>query len=284
MSTSSFRPELWEAQIEVGVEANLIFAQAGVIDRDYEGLIQNQGDTVIINELSDVTVQDYDDSAGFATIDELVTADQSLVINQSKGFNFKVKDIEKLQAAGELQTKASMRAAYNLAKTADNYVSSLYVDATPHATELGSTGTPKTISAASDAYEYLVDMGTVLSDTETPEEGRWVAVSPAFYGWLQKDDRFVASGALGADARLLNGQIGEAAGFAILKTTQCPIDGSGDTKIIAGHSMAWNYAEQINKVETFRDPSFFADRIRGLHLYGAKVTRPDHLAVLTVTL
>ena len=34
-------------------------------------------------------------------------------------------------------------------------------------------------------------------------------------------------------------------------------------------------AEQINKTETYRDPDSFADIVRGMHLYGRKILRPE---------
>jgi hypothetical protein len=47
--------------------------------------------------------------------------------------------------------------------------------------------------------------------------------------------------------------------------------------IVAGHSSAVATAEQINKTETYRDPDSFADIVRGMHLYGRKVLRPEAL-------
>ena len=45
--------------------------------------------------------------------------------------------------------------------------------------------------------------------------------------------------------------------------------------IVGGHSSAIATAEQINKTETYRDPDSFADIVRGMHLYGRKILRPE---------
>ena len=45
--------------------------------------------------------------------------------------------------------------------------------------------------------------------------------------------------------------------------------------IVAGHDSAVATAEQINKTETYRDPDSFADIVRGMHLYGRKILRPE---------
>lgn len=47
--------------------------------------------------------------------------------------------------------------------------------------------------------------------------------------------------------------------------------------VVGGHSSAVATAEQINKTETYRDPDSFADVVRGMHLYGRKILRPEAL-------
>ena len=47
--------------------------------------------------------------------------------------------------------------------------------------------------------------------------------------------------------------------------------------IIAGHDSAVATASQIEKVETYRDNDSFADVVRGLHMYGRKLLRPEAL-------
>jgi hypothetical protein len=56
----------------------------------------------------------------------------------------------------------------------------------------------------------------------------------------------------------------------------------GGQLAIAGSSIATSYAEQISKVEAFRPEKRFADALKGLHLYGAKVVRPTALVVASV--
>lgn len=56
----------------------------------------------------------------------------------------------------------------------------------------------------------------------------------------------------------------------------------GGQLAIAGSSIATSYAEQISKVEAFRPEKRFADALKGLHLYGSKVARPEALAIASV--
>src|SRR5206468_11232611 len=97
---------------------------------------------------------------------------------------------------------------------------------------------------------------------------------------LLKDDRFVRSGTPVGDRRLANGEVGEAAGFTILRSNNVPDDSGAKYKIIAGHAMATTYVEQILDVQTYKPEKRFGDAVKGLHVYGAKVVRGDNLAEL----
>jgi hypothetical protein len=48
-------------------------------------------------------------------------------------------------------------------------------------------------------------------------------------------------------------------------------------KILAGHISSTATAQTIISTEVLRDPSSFGDIVRGLHVYGAKVLRPEAL-------
>src|SRR5690606_19441138 len=151
--------------------------------------------------------------------------------------------------------------------TADQYVAGLMGAAT-------TPGAEVTISNADEAYDLLVDLAVELDENNVPSEGRFVVVTPAFHGHLLKDNRFVATGDAAAASTRANGVVGSAAGFTVRKSNNAP-DGSTTGKlIIAGYDGATTYAEQISSVEAFRMEKRFADGVKGLHLYGAKVVRP----------
>jgi hypothetical protein len=56
----------------------------------------------------------------------------------------------------------------------------------------------------------------------------------------------------------------------------------GGQVAVAGSTIGTSYAEQINQVEAFRMEKRFADGLKGLHLYGGKVVRPEALVVASV--
>ena len=52
--------------------------------------------------------------------------------------------------------------------------------------------------------------------------------------------------------------------------------------LIAGTNDAISFAEQVAKTEAYRPESKFADAMKGLCVYGAKLIRPDNLAVAII--
>jgi hypothetical protein len=78
-------------------------------------------------------------------------------------------------------------------------------------------------------------------------------------------------------------------GFKVYMSNNLPAKGNGATGatatgsthfgvICAGHSSSVATAEQINKTESYRDPDSFADIVRGMHLYGRKILKPEALS------
>jgi hypothetical protein len=65
----------------------------------------------------------------------------------------------------------------------------------------------------------------------------------------------------------------------LLVSNNVPATGTptDDYHITAGVEQAIGYAEQIVNVEGLRLEGSFADGVRGLHLYGAKVLQPEML-------
>jgi hypothetical protein len=175
--------------------------------------------------------------------------------------------------------EAMGEAAYALADQADTYIAGLHTDAIS-ANRIGSDGSPKTdLGTAGKAYEYLVDLGTLLDEANVPTAGRWAIVPPWYEGALLKDERFVSFGTVVNVGNLRNGMIGRAAGFDILKSNN--VTKTGTTfRIMAGTSMAISMADQIVETEAYRPEKRFGDAVKGLHVWGVKVIRPEALAVL----
>lgn len=278
MTLDNFIPEIWSAKLLESLHKNLVYAQPAVSNSDYEGDISGLGDTVRITSIGAVTVRDYTKDSDIDAPEALDDAQATLLIDQGKYFNFAIDDVDKAQQKPKVMSAAMSDASYALADTADQYVAALYSEA---GVEYGSQGSPKVPSAVagSTMFDYLIDLGILLSEAGCPKPGRYVVLPSWAIGRLATDDKFASVAASGSDEALRNGFVGRAAGFDILESLNVPVD-TAVYKVLAGTSQGITYAEQIRKVEAYRPERRFSDAVKGLHLYGAKVVRPYCLGVL----
>lgn len=297
MSLDLFIPELWGARLLEALRKELVYAQAGIINRDYQGEFNQAGDTVRLHSIGDPTIFDYTKNVDMPTAETLSDAEKTLTITQSKAFNFQVDDVDQAQTLPKVMDGAMGRAAYRLTDIADQYLAAIMLAGASSANAIGTDASPivapGTTPGATGAYEQLVDLSVKLNEASVPRNGRFVVVPPWYEGVLRKDDRFIANDAASRDAGqpMLNGSIGRAAGFDILVSNNIPTNvapgGAANTevrsRIIAGHPIATTFADTISKVEAYRPERRFADAVKGLHVYGAGVTEPAALAVLTTT-
>lgn len=277
MAITNFIPEVWSAAILEALRAKLVFPS--LCNRDYEGDIREAGDTVHITGYNDVTVHEYVRGKAI-TVDDVTDKEAAVLkIDKSDYFAFKVNDLDKAQAKADLTGKFTNSAAYNMMKNVENYISNLMDTAVSTPAKTVDVGTP------ADAYLAVVEAGRKLDVQNVPDEGRWLVVSPDFYALLLQDSRFIEGTEAGHNT-LLNGVVGQVRGFTVVKSNNVPRkSASPDTQsILAGTNAAVTFAQQVSKVEAMRMQTDFADMVRGLDLYGAKVIRPECLTKITLNL
>lgn len=277
MAISTFVPTIWEARLLAHLDKALVYGN--LANRDYQGNITAFGDTVKINQIGDVSVRDYTKGTAI-TVDDVDGTPTELHIDQQKYFAFHVDDVDAAQANVNLVDGAMARASYALRDVIDQYIAGFHKDA---GVKIGSSTTPISITSADAAYGNLVDLKSALDDQNVPSEGRWVVVPSWFYGYMLKDNRFVAAGTQATDSVLANGFIGSAAGFRIYQSNNVPNTSGDKYKILAGTNTAISFAQQILRTEALREATSFSDLVRGLCVYGATVVQPNGLAVLTAS-
>ena len=273
MSVATFIPEVWAAELRTAYEKALVYGN--LVNRDYEGAISQAGDTVHIGHIGDPTVANYTKGTTQVVPQELTTTDTTLVVTQAKYFAFKVDDVDRRQAAGNLLTVGMRRAAYRLKDAADAYIASMYT-----AVDAGNVTDVVNVTTGDAAYEALVNLGVILDEDNVPSDGRWVVCPPWFTALLATSKYATNPAFAGASAAIQSGAVGELAGFRVFKSNNVPVLSGSTYAVMAGTSDAIAFADQLNNVEALRMQNEFADMVRGLHLYGAKVIEPTGLAVL----
>ncbi|MCZ4605368.1 P22 coat protein - protein 5 domain protein [Streptomyces sp. Lzd4kr] len=281
MAINNFKPQIWSARLLIAWRKALVYGGPMVVNRDYEGDIAEAGDVVKITSISDPTISDYVPNSTVITPEELTDAQRNLVIDQSKYWAFKVDDVDKRQAKGSVMPEAMSRAAYRLRDVADQYIAGLYTGVAS-GNNLGTI--PVVAATPTDAYDdVLVPLKVTLDEGDVPTEGRYCVIPPWFHGRLLRDDRFISADKAGTTEALRNGFVGRASGFDIMLSNNCPNPTGDDFVVQAGVNAAISFAEQINKTEAYRPESSFSDAVKGLALYGAKLVRPDGIAIATAS-
>ena len=297
MSINAFKPEIWAKSILGGLQKNLVFGGPMVVNDDYEGEIDGPGAVVHITQFADPTISSYSPGTPL-TYQALSDAGQDLVIDQSKSFSFQVDDIDKRQAAGDMQGYMKERAGYKFADVADLFLAGLYTGvSTANVVKNGGSSslasgnylTPAIYSSTHPADFYqqvLLPLKVKLNEANVPLQGRYCIVPAWAEGLLEQTQAFIATTDASGNASqpFQNGVIGRAAGMTILVSNNCVQydTNNGAYAVQAGHRMAITYGEQISEVEALRLQAYFSDAVRGLHLYGAKLVRPDCIAVAGV--
>lgn len=261
----------------VAVRKTLVYGD--VVNTDYEGDIATQGDSVKIISVGRPTVRKY--TGADITFEEISTADQTLRITEADYVALVIDDVDKRQAVPGLMEQAANESAYALRVEADRFIASKYTEVAA-ANNIGTV----TVTTADAARDLMTDLMVTLDNADVSPDGRFAVVPPWFHGLLTDVKEFIAlpTGTAGSDA-LLNGRVGRLKNFDIRMATNTPNPTGDDNVIMAGTRAAISFATQIplDSVEFLRPEKLFKDAMKCLHLYGAKVVRPDHLAVATVS-
>ena len=137
--------------------------------------------------------------------------------------------------------------------------------------------------------QIVARMARLLDQQNVDTNNRWLVVDPVFCEVLKDEGSRLLNGDFGGSG-LQNGLIlNNVHGFKVYMSNNLPSVGTGPSTtggtnasnygvIVAGHMSSVASAEQINKTETYRDPDSFADIVRGMHLYGRKILRPEAIS------
>jgi len=273
MSLENFIPKIWSGRLLKELDEKHVFVD--LCNREYEGDIGDVGDTVQINSIGDITVNDYTKNSTSISPEQLSDASTIMEVDQSKYFAFEVDDIDQAQQKPQVMQRAMDKAALSLADTADSYIAGLYSGA-------GISPTEEDWSGTIDLQGAVKKIKQNLWENDVPSNADiWWVVNPEIYHMGLQD---VVSDLSDNVSEFRNGQVGSVYGVDLYVSNNLTGDGTDGTEYetMAGTGDAIAYVEQINKVEGYRPEDSFSDAVKGLHLYGSKVIRPEQLVNLSV--
>ena len=271
MSVASFIPEIWNASLWLEFREQAV--AAGLVNRTYEGNAR-VGNKVTINQATDIAIKDYADAGRTTTPDDVATDSQTLLIDQEKNFDFLVDDIDRRQAAGSMDVY-TQSAGLALAEDADKFILSV--------AEAGALGANAATGAAAttgaEAFDILNDLRKRLNKQKAPRAQRVAFVNAEFSHLLLNADAKLTKADESGDTRgLRDAFLGRILGMDVYESENLPeVDAQ---QVVAFWQPSVAVVSQIppDGVEAMRDVDVFADRLRGLHVYGCRAIRPNAIA------
>ena len=272
MALENLKPTIWNNRLIVALRKSLIFGN--LTNQNFEGQA-TVGGSVKFLQVGEVAVNDY--VAGtdmtFETLDD---ASLTMVVDQQKSFSFTVDVTDSTFIPSDVLGAGIDRGAYRVRDTIDSFISGKYTDA---GVSYGSAASPKATSSGT-VVQHLAEFAETMTENNIPLENRWIVLPP----WM-----FTKLTLAGVTDRQPNADI-FAGGYmnlpivgfdrVFLSNNVTQIGGTAHTILASSGNEAIGFAQAISGDIRIRPAEKRrATNVDGLWVYGAKVIRPDMLAV-----
>ncbi len=267
MAVTHFIQTIWSKKIQDDLELKCKLVQNCL--SKYEGDC-DFARTVKILGVGEPTISVYDGTTPL-TYPKMTDKGQDLVIDQGRSFSFLVDDIDQAQSVPGLKEEYIRKSTHGLAVARDTYVANLIKSATNV-----TTAAALTMEAVKEAIDEAI---VALRERNFDEDGV-IEISPAVYNVFKN---CLITLSTDNPEYIKKGKVGVYDGFDVIMSNNLAKD-SGHVYCDIRGQKAIAFAGQINKVEAQRSRDFFADELRGLDTFGAKVIDENRIQVIKVPL
>lgn len=278
MSLDNFIPELWSASILENFHNDAVLV--GMANREYEKDF-TAGSKIHIPGIVDVKIKDYktgvvERTGGGGKIPRTTVPDAvestgiEMTIDQEKSFDFLVDDIDRAQVNQSLDAY-TRSAATGLVEDAETFLTAMLTAKGTSATGIANP------TDWTSAYAAILKLRGKLSAAKVPAMDRVLLINAAFEEYLLSDgSKLTSFDKSNMVEGLREATIGRLLGFDVVTSSWMD-----NTKpmAIGFYKPAIAYVSQVEKTESMRAEATFADRVRGLHVYGGAVLRPSAVQV-----
>ena len=287
MSYTNFVEKIWAKAIQTELERLHVFADG--VNREYEGVIKNLGDTVRIKNVGKPTITrgnltDVKRSITLGDPEEVPDGAVSLVIDQFSTFNYKIEDVDKAQGAGKVMDALNRETSEGIADEHDKYIADLVLGNTGVKLYNGGTAVALTKDNVFEILDFAQE-GLYENDVK-PTTGVDVIVPPWVHTLLRQ-------GYIKTDTdnskMLQNGQVAKYGNMNIKMSNNVAkrTVGSGQSAhdewyIQMRTDRAIAFVNQTTHLEPYRPEKGFSDAMKGLDLFGAKIVRPKEIITIVV--
>jgi len=285
----TFLNEVWATRLLMDLEAESVYKERG--NQNYRADASNAKQVHIGKMTADITISDYAKNTDISAPQILTDSDTVLPLDQQKYFNFYVDDVAKAQTRPNFMSEAMRKSAIAISQTIDGYTSSALVAGAGSATTVDIDDAHTVLEKGTALLTAISNLKTLMrianiSKSITP----WAVLSPAYIDILEK--YFLLEGKVGvflpgtSEEVLRSGFMGNLLGIDIYWSNLAPKStNTGALKdiIIAGTTDAFTYADNVTEVIAYRPEKRFGDAVKGLYVYGVKVTEPNQLFKISNT-
>jgi hypothetical protein len=271
-------PTLWSTKLNVHLWDRTFLTE--ITNNNWEGEIKAYGDTVLINEVPDITAQRWvpgtpprSQSAKYSQI--------PLYINKTAFFQIDFNDVEELQSSMKVQSDFTDSATKGMDKLMfEDVVQSVY----------SSAGNTFDLSSptADETFQAFMYAKTLMQkekiDTDNPQD-LWAVIPPECEYLIGIGAQTKANEMGVAKSTVLTGKPDNIFAGIRCFTSNLLAVVTSKPQIIIGHKMAITWAMQMaKKIEVLRRQEEPGDRVRGYCLYGFEVVKPEALVCINFQL
>lgn len=263
----NFIPSVWSKKI-----LDKLKLECKLVDncwQEYEGDVKHASAVHILG-IGEVVVEDYTGMKGDGiTYKQITDEGQTLVIDQAKVFALMFDDVERAQTMTGLWEGTNEEAVQQLAIARDSFIASKIKEGTNVTTATNLT---------TEAVKQAVDDGLVALKKRNFNEKADIELSPEAAMCFINALTVVSTD---NPEYIKKGVIGFYHGHKVVESNNLATEGGYSYCAIRGKK-AIAFAGQLNKVEALRLEKYFADAVRGLDVYGAKVIDNNRMQVLKI--
>lgn len=294
MAIANVIPQIWSARIYEGFQRQNNWAQ---FMSDISGELRDGNQIHLGGVTATVNVRDYSRNTDIMDPDILDDSDQVLMVDQEKYFNIYVDDVDRVQARPNLLAQATTLTSREIAKVTDEFYYSLF---NPNRTAATKTDIPANRSTSmalpanidepteAEGLKFIQNLNVIkrkLDGANWPASGRFAVFTN--YGAFWARDYFLRKGVIGSgsvnDDALVRGELGRLMGMPVTIDVNIETPKSKEVVCAFGTRAAVTIATQIRNVTPYRPEKRFGDAVKGLFVYGGKLTQDDARHFLTIT-
>ena len=264
MAVTHFIQTIWSKAIldKLELECKLV----ADCHREYEGDVKHARSVKILG-VGEPTVGTY--TGADITIEAMSDDSQTLTIDQAKYFAFYVDDVDQAQSVPGLPEKYQEKAVHALAVARDTFVANKIKEGTNITTASAKTG---------EAIKKAIDDAIVALRERNFNEKGVIEISPRVFNEFKNN---LITLSTDNPEYIKRGIVGVYDGFEVKMTNNLIKDTTHVYCCVRGKK-AIAFAGQLDKVEACRAEKRFADIVKGLDVYGAKVIDNDRIQVIKV--